>query len=172
MRIDLDELITIEEPDDLSSCSLPELRIIRERYQEVESALSYIRRIVQGRLDTISVEIERRADDAGVDLIGRLPEALAAHTRGPGLPRPVRDLEPPPWADEALAALDGVLTPTQLADLAGLDEAALIGAAERTGEIEREVSAQRHEMHERIDRIQDELVGRYRSGATVDDLLR
>ena len=83
MRIDLDELITIEEPDDLSSCSLPELRIIRERYQEVESALSYIRRIVQGRLDTISVEISGAADDAGVDLLGRLPEALAAHTPAP-----------------------------------------------------------------------------------------
>lgn len=172
MRIDLDELITLEEPDDLSSCSIAELRIIREQYQEVESGLSYIRRIVQGRLDTLSMEIERRADAAGADLLGRLPEALAAHTRGPGLPRPVRDLEPPPWADDALGALDGLLTPAQLAELGSLEDAALIAAAERTGEIEREVSAQRHEMHRRIDRIQDELIGRYRDGATVDDLLQ
>jgi len=34
------------------------------------------------------------------------------------------------------------------------------------------VSKLRHEMHDRIDRVQDELIGRYQSGASVDDLLR
>ena len=175
MRIELDELITIDEPGDLSSCSLAELRVVRDHYQDVEHGLSYARRIVQGRLDTVSVELERRGDvaagEVSGDLLERLPDALAAHTRGPGLPRPFRDLEPPVWADSLLVELDEVLTPSQLAEISELDGADLATAAARMGDVERDLSAMRHEVHRRVDRVQDELVGRYRSGATVDDLL-
>jgi hypothetical protein len=172
VHIDLDELITITEPQDLGACSLGDLRTIRDHYQEVENGLSYARRIVQGRLDTVAVELERRRDGAADDLIQRLPDALAAHTRGPGLPRRLPDLEPPAWADELLAGADSVLAPSRLARLAELDESELDAAALTLGDLERELSAARHEVHRRIDRVQDELVGRYRSGAPVDDLLR
>jgi hypothetical protein len=172
VRIQLDQLITIPEPAELRACSLGELRTVRDHYQDVENGLSYARRMVQGRLDTLTVELERRSDGAGgEDLIGRLPEALAAHTRGPGLPRPVRDLEPPAWADDLLKELDEILSPSQLGSIGELPEAELISTAARVGTFEREVSALRNELHRRIDRVQDELVGRYRDGATVDDLL-
>lgn len=168
----MDDLITFDEPSDPASCSLPDLRVIRDGYQEIENGLSYARRIVQGRLDIVSVELERRAEqDPDPDLVRRLPGALAAHTRGPGLPRPPQDLEPPAWADEIVAELDDVLPPTQLARLADVDDADLIAAAERIGSLEREISDARRELHRRIDGIQDELVGRYRAGASVDDLL-
>ena len=130
---------------------------------------------MQGRLDTVSVELERRGDGGASgpgDLLERLPDALAAHTRGPGLPRPIRDLEPPVWADHLLVELDEILTPSQLAEIDALDAAVLTTAAARMGDVERDLSAMRHEVHRRIDRVQDELVGRYRSGATVDDLLK
>ncbi len=175
MRIELDELITIDEPADLGACSLATLREVRDHYQDVENGLSYARRIVQGRLDTVSVELERRGDGGAGgpgDLLERLPDALAAHTRGPGLPRPIRDLEPPVWADHLLVELDEILTPSQLAEIDDLDAADLTTAAARMGDVERDLSAMRHEVHRRIDRVQDELVGRYRSGATVDDLLK
>lgn len=172
MRTQLDELITITEPVDLGSCSLADLRAIRDHYQDVEHGLSYARRMVQGRLDTLSVELERRRDDsADADLLGRLPEALAAHTRGPGLPRPVRELEPPAWAHDLLVELDEILPPSRLGELTEMAESELADATARLATLERELSAMRSELHRRIDRIQDELVGRYRDGATVDDLL-
>jgi hypothetical protein len=174
VHIDLDELITITAPEDLSGCSMADLRSIRDHYQEVENGLSYARRIVQGRLDTVALELERRGDaDGGVgdDLIQRLPEALAAHTRGPGSPRRMPDLEPPDWAHDLLAGADAALAPSQLARLSELDEAELDTALAALGDLERELSAARHEMHQSIDRLQDELVSRYRSGAPVDDLL-
>lgn len=173
MRIELDQLITIDEPADLGACSLADLRTIRDHYQDVENGLSYARRIVQGRLDTVTAELERRSESgsASDDLIRRLPEALATHTRGPGLPRPIRDLEPPAWADELLVELDEVLSPGQLGDITELEPSQLVDAARRIGDLEREVSGMRHEIHRRIDRVQDQLVGRYRAGATVDDLL-
>lgn len=172
MRNQPEELTSHPEPADLSTCSMPELRAIRDHYQGVEHGLSYARRIVQGRLDTVAVELERREDggDEG-ELIGRLPEALAAHTRAPGLPRPVRELDPPDWADQLLVEVDEILSPGELGRLADIDSPILTAAAARIGEFERQLSALRADVHQRIDRVQDELVGRYRDGASVDDLL-
>ena len=129
MHIDLDELIITPAPADLTGCSLAELRSIRDQYQDVENGLSYARRIVQGRLDTVSVELERRRDGAPDGLLQRLPDALAAHSRGPGLPRPMPDLEPPAWADDLLAGADEALPPTSLARLPELTDADLDTAA-------------------------------------------
>jgi hypothetical protein len=172
VRIVVEDLISFTEPDDLASCTLPELRGMRDGYQAVENGISYARRMVQGRLDTLSVELERRAsDEAPADLLSRLPAALAAHTRGPGLPRPPQDLEPPEWADDLIAELDALLTPAQLERLGALDDAELVRSAESIGGLERELSEARRDLHVRIDRIQEELIGRYRSGAPVDDLL-
>ena len=172
MRFDLDELITTTEPTDLSGCTLADLRVIRDHYQDLEHGLSYARRIVQGRLDTVTVELDRRREGTEGDLMQRLPDALAAHTRGPGLPRPVRDIDPPDWADGIVAELDEILTPSELGELSDLGEDRLRSAAARIGDLERELSVARHEMHRRIDRVQDEHVGRYRSAPTLDDLLR
>lgn len=170
--IALEQLITFEEPADLSACTLADLRSVRDGYQEVESGLSYSRRIVQGRLDTVSVELERRAEhDPDTDLLHRLPAALAAHTRGPGLPRPVQDLAPPPWADHIVAEVDKLLGPTTLSELSSVPDADLLETAASIAALEREVSGVRQEIHGRIDRVQDEIVSRYRAGASVDDLL-
>lgn len=171
--IDLDELITISEPDDLASCSLAELREVRDRYQDIEHGVSYVRRIVQGRLDTLSAEVERRGEGSTEnDLITRLPEALATNTRGPGLPRPAMALDPPEWTDELLAQVDHIVAPSQLASLDELDGDELARALAAAVDSERSLSAARQELHRRADRVQDALVERYRSGASVDDLLQ
>lgn len=171
--IDLDELITITEPADLGSCSLEELRAVRDRYQEIEHGVSYVRRIVQGRLDTLSAEVERRSEGATEnDLITRLPEALATNTRGPGLPRPALALDPPAWTDELLARVDHIVAPSQLASLDQLDVDELASALAAAVSSERSLSTTRQELHRRADRVQGALVERYRGGASVDDLLQ
>lgn len=174
VHIDLDQLITTPAPADLTGCSLAELRAIRDHHQDVENGLSYARRMVQGRLDTVATELQRRRDGGASDdtLLTRLPEALASHSRGPGLPRPMPDLEPPAWADGLLADADAVLPPSALAEPGDVAEDRLAAAAVELGQLEQELSRSRHELHRVIDRVQDELVGRYRNGAPVDDLLR
>lgn len=172
MQFELESLITFSDPSDLASRSLAELREIRTRYEEIENGLSYSRRIIQGRLDTIAVELDRRQE--GVrdnDVISRLPDALAAHTRGPGMPRHASELEPPDWTDQITGQLDQILTPMKLSQLSELEETDLREATAEIGVLEREVSEFRREIHRRIDRLQEELIGRYQSGATVDDLL-
>lgn len=172
MDIDLDDLITIDEPADFNGCSLAELRAVRDEYQQIEHGVSYVRRIVQGRLDTLSAEIQRRGD--GVvdnDLITRLPDALAAKNRGPGLPRPALSLEPPEWTHDLLAQVDRSVAPNHLADLEEVDADVLVAALSAAADWEQRLSAARHELHRRADRVQDALVERYRSGASIDDLL-
>ncbi len=172
MQFELESLITFSDPSDLSSRSLADLREIRTRYEEIENGLSYSRRIIQGRLDTIAVELDRRDDDSSEeDVIARLPDALAAHTRGPGLPRHAGELEPPEWSDRITSELDEILTPMNLSRLSELDDSELRRATAEIGTLEREVSEFRREIHRRIDRLQEELITRYQSGATVDDLL-
>lgn len=173
MRVTTDDLIRNREPDDLSRLTLGELRALREACQEVEYGFSYARRVVQGRLDTVLAELARRNGGDGSDreLLEILPGILASNVRGPGLPRPTRDLEPPEWADGLVADLDDALTPQHLADIADLPMSELTAAAERIAHLEREISAERHSLHQRIDRLQEELIGRYRDGAPVDDLL-
>lgn len=171
-EISVEALITIDEPSELSACSLADLRTVRDDYQEVENGLSYARRIVQGRLDTVSVELERRAaEDPDTDLVHRLPSALAAHTRGPGLPRPGQDLDPPAWADDIVGELDSILGPALLGELSNVPDGELRAAASSIADLERRLSAARQDIHVRIDRVQDEIVSRYRAGASVDDLL-
>ena len=99
------------------------------------------------------------------------PNALAAHTRGPGLPRPGRELDPPSWADDIVASADRMLGATALADLSSVPEADLAVAVSSIAELEREVSGSRREVQRRMDRVQDEIVARYQAGASVDDLL-
>jgi len=169
--VDLQALISVDEPDDLSSCSMPELRAVRDAYQQVENGLSYARRMIQGRLDIVSIELERRSGATGGDLVGQLSSALANNTRGPGMPRPPQDLEPPAWANSIVEELDTVVGPADLARLDSMDEASLASVAERIGALEQRVSGARRDVHGRIDRIQDELISRYRDGASVDDLL-
>lgn len=171
----LDHLLDDADLSGLTDRSLDELRAVRERLNEVELGLSYGRRMAQGRLDIVTCELERRAGETSVpdDLLGRLPEVLARHTRGGGLPRPVRDdTELPAFADDIVADLDRLVLPTELSGVAELTGERLTEIAGALGAAEATLSAKRHEAHRLIDEVQEEIVSRYRSGAaSVDDLL-
>ncbi|MEV7125250.1 ABC transporter permease [Streptomyces sp. NPDC093260] len=52
------------EPD-LTAASLPELRALRRRAQRDEADLSYVRRLLQGRIDILRAELARRGAQAG-----------------------------------------------------------------------------------------------------------
>lgn len=172
MRIHPQDLIVEHEPDDLADLDMSELRAWRERLQTVEYGYSYARRVTQGRLDTLMGELERRrSGGAASDLVGSMPETLGTHISGPGLPRPTRDLEPPDWADDLVEELDDIMGPSQLAALQEVDLDTLADAAQQTSTLEHELSQARSTLHKRIDRVQAELIARYRDGAGVDDLL-
>ena len=157
----------------VSNLPLDELRSIRHRLDEVELGLSYGRRMAQGRIDILLCEIDRRSGSGEpAELITLLPDALSNHMRGGGLPRPLPSVELPVFADRIVAELDSILGPTVLGDIASVDAEQLSGYVERLRTAEQEIGHQRREAHRMIDELQEEIIGRYRSGAaSVDDLL-
>jgi hypothetical protein len=137
----------------LDGSSIEELRAKHAECVELETEVSYVRRLTQARIDILEAEVQRRTSGGSLeDLINRLPEILAdpgprgnpASSRLPLQMAPEQDSE---WAPE-LARFDGVLANLPTLDDAELDEAI---AGLRT--LEREVSDQRRELFDVIDRI-------------------
>jgi hypothetical protein len=176
MATSLDRLLDPGYPGDLADRSLEDVRSMRAECQEVETGLSMLRRIVQGRLDIVGAELSRRAEGGDptdlADLVARLPELLSDRARpeGPGrLPR----LLAPAELDEALEAeLDGIVSAGHLGDLPSVDDETLTAMADHLATFEAKVSGHRRALFERIDALQGEITRRYREGeATVEGLL-
>jgi hypothetical protein len=172
----LDEVMARGYLDGLEGWPIERVRARRDDATEVETGLSYLRRIVQGRLDIVLSEQHRRqlGQPAGDldELVERLPEILGDRVHAPGLGRlPV--LMAPGELDAGFAArLDEVLPSTKLDALQEFDDAGLRSVSQALAELERDVSSQRRSVFDVIDRLQEELVRRYRSGeASVDSLL-
>ena len=164
IEADLERLLDPRYLDDLGVRGAAELRAMRTEAQHVEAKLSYLRRLVQGRLDIVSAELERRAAGAAPgdlsELVDLLPQILADRGRAPGPGRLPTNLVPPD--DEDLTAeLDRV---ANLGSLPDLSIEQLEDLSERLRALERTVSRQRRAMFEVIDSVQAELATRYEQG--------
>lgn len=158
---------------DPAKLSLDELRALRTRMQHDDDALSYVRRLVQARLDLVNAERRQRVTGHELNVTEDLPVILGQHLTGGGdglarPPRPTDDASGHPLAvelDELCSRLGGNHV-EQLSD-AELDE-----LASALDDFEHARSHERHELFARLDALSAELVRRYRDGeASVDGLL-
>ncbi|MGH9114882.1 MAG: aerial mycelium formation protein [Acidimicrobiales bacterium] len=174
--VQLDDVTGPNYLDGLETWSLADVRARRDEATEVETGLSYLRRMVQGRLDIVLAEQHRRQTGEGsgdvADLVDRLPAILGDHVHAPGIGR-LPALMGPGQVDAGLAArLEEVLPAARLGSLPDMNDVHLATAASGLDQIERSVSSQRRAVFDVLDRMQEEIVRRYRSGeATVDSLL-
>ena len=138
---------------DLDSFSIEELRTKHAEGVELETEVSYVRRLTQARIDILEAEVQRRSSGGSLeDLISRLPEILAdqgprgnpASSRLPLQMAPEQDSE---WTPQ-LERFDGVLP-----NLPTLTDTELEEAITGLRSLEREVSDQRRELFAVIDRI-------------------
>lgn len=165
-----------EDELDVASLSVEEIRAKRTEYTGLETSLSYFRRMVQGRLDIVGREQQRRRDGGPTSdihaLIGELPEIFSEQRRPGGTGRLPTTLDAPDVPAELVSRLEVIAGPSHLATVAELSDADLGVLADELAELERTVSDQRRLMFDRIDALQAELTERYRTGqASVDSLL-
>ncbi len=173
---DLARILASDYLDDMGERSLADIRSMRTECQEAEVALSYFRRLIQGRLDIVHTYLEHPGSDALRDLgdlVNDLPSILSS---GPGRstgPAHLPQLLSPDTEELGLTAeLDEVLGADQIGTLADLDVDQLNSIAGQLEAIEHRVSVDRRALHERIDTLQAELVDRHKTGrASVDGLL-
>ena len=162
----------------LRDLPMDDVRSRRGECQEVELGLSYARRIVQGRLDIIHAELERRGEGAGPsdasDLVDRLKEGemLGDHGRPAGNGRLPTILAPDVESDEFSSEIDEIADPESLANLPELSDETIRKLADQLTALERSLSERRRQVFDRIDAFQAEIVNRYKTGtANPDELL-
>ncbi|MFD5725133.1 ABC transporter substrate-binding protein [Streptomyces sp. NPDC048567] len=155
---------------ELTALRLPELRALRRDAQRDEADLSYVRRLVQGRIDILRAELARRRDPES-PVVDRLSEILA------DAPSPQRSSArhvtlSTPRSDEYRKLAAETLAEVELSDLDARTDEELHTAMGRLVRYEQQVSRRRHRLQRTADGCGAEIARRYRDGeAQVDDLL-
>jgi hypothetical protein len=159
--------------DGLAAMPLAELRELRDEAEQEEADLSYLRRMLQGRVDIIKAELSRRNGDSGDSgsIIDQLPRILADE-RSParGLGRHI--VIEPSRVDEHRRLVERLVGDSDLSALAGRTADQLEATLGRFGDHERQISEQRHAVQGVLDACAHEITRRYREGeADVSALL-
>ena len=155
----------------LRDLPLAEVRTLRTEAEQEETDLSYIRRMVQGRMDIVRAELERRGGDGG-KLVDRLASILAEEQRAParGLGRHAT-LEPS-RADQHRRYVERLVADVDLSDVSTRSDDELQTALRTLGEEEEKLSSKRREVQKVMDACSAEITRRYRDGeADVASLL-
>ncbi|MEU5141904.1 aerial mycelium formation protein [Streptomyces sp. NPDC021139] len=179
-RTDSPELPADRPERDLTALSLPELRTLRRDAQREEADLSYVRRLLQGRIDILRAELAGRgtASSSSVvttaatgSVVERLSEILAdAPARQRSSARHVTLGTPRSEECRRLAA--EMLGEVELSDLTARTDVELTAGMGRLVRYEQQVSRRRQRLQRTADGCSAEIARRYREGeAQVDDLL-
>jgi hypothetical protein len=145
------------------SAPMAEVRRLRRQAEQEEVNLSYTRRLLQGRLDIVRRELQRRAEHDGRSLVDLLPEILSEKGRGPahGLGR--HQTVQPSAPEEYESWVNG-LTDADLSSIAELPDADLERAARALAAAESGLSERRRGVQQVMDGLAAELGRRYRDG--------
>jgi hypothetical protein len=156
---------------DLSHLDLAGIRAARAALQAQEDAVSFVRRMAQGRLDIARDEQRRRAENLPTSQTATDLAGVFGQEHGGGSARPPRETNIS--TDHPL-----VIELEQLCDRVGfgsirtLDEDALLGVIDELSAFENARSGERRTLFIQIDTLTAELVQRYKQdGADVDSLL-
>jgi hypothetical protein len=172
----LERVLADDYVGDVTTLAMDDLRAKRAECQALEVALSYQRRMAQGRLDIVAAERRRRTEGGDPpshdELIRNLASTLADRQRPPGNGRLPQLMAPD--ADEVdTDELDAIAGPGNLSRLMEATDADLTRLVDGISAYEHDVSARRRRLHERIDALQAEITRRYKTGeASVESLLQ
>jgi hypothetical protein len=171
----IDRVLAEDYLDGLTSLPLEEVRSLRDEAEQEEVDLSYLRRLLQGRLDILRAERARRAGSGpeGASLVDALPEILAddAHPSAPrGMGR--HTAVEPSRADAHRRYVETLVADTDLSNPSAHSDTDLDRVLDVLEREERQVSEKRREVQHVMDACTAEITRRYRDGeADVSDLL-
>lgn len=169
----IDRVLAEDYLSGLKTAPLQEVRALRGEAEQEEVDLSYLRRMVQGRIDIVRAELDRRGGGTAGPLVDSLASILApTEQRGPahGLGRHVT-LEPS-RADQHRRHVERLVADVDLSDVSARDDAELRHALEVLWQEEQKLSAKRREVQQVMDACSAEITRRYRDGeADVAELL-
>lgn len=157
----------------IAELDLPDVRARRMEADQEEVDLSYARRLLQGRVDILRAEQDRRSGGVAAPVPGTRGDAAIVEAlkriladddsrsdRGLGrhlTATPSRVGEHRREAERAVSDVGG-------SDLAGMDDATLADAIGRLADVERRVSRSRKAVQHVVDELTAEIARRYKVG--------
>lgn len=156
---------------DLETASVAELRDRRRMADEVETELSFYRRLLHGRMDLLAFELNRRSGKETRSLIEALPEILGAGERAGGQQQRMPKLLAPDLPEERRRHIDRVLEDDFLSRLPECETDELSEIQQVLAETEQEISTDRKSVQQVFDAIQVEIMRRYKEGQVDPDEL-
>jgi anti-sigma-K factor RsiG len=157
----------------IDQLDLADLRARREEAEAEEADISYLRRLLQGRLDILRAELVRRSAGGEQDVAGLLaglPAILSDDA--PGIFSAIPRVKVPSRAGEHRRRVERLVSDETIARLPELDVDELTRAVEVLGHEEEGVSTNRRAVQRVVDVLRGELARRYRDGtAQVSQLL-
>jgi hypothetical protein len=169
----IDRVLDPRFTDGVDRLGLPELRARREEAEAEEADVSFLRRLLQGRLDILRAELVRRSAGGDHDVGGLLAGLPAILTDdAPGTFGAVPRVQEPSRAGEHRRRVERLVSDETIARLPELDVEELTTAVEVLAREEEHVSVHRRTVQRVVDLLRGELARRYRDGtAQVSQLL-
>lgn len=166
----VDMVLAPEFVADLDTIDLSELRARRHEAEQEEADLSFLRRMLHGRIAIVEAEVARRAGKPG-SVVDDLVEILSDEnrsTRGSGRHLSVE----PSRVDEHRRDVEQIVSDATISDVEARTDDELADAIARLKAHEAEVSEVRRDVQAVMDALTTQIGARYRDGsASVDDLL-
>jgi hypothetical protein len=169
----IDRVLAPDYVADLKQLDLDEVRARRDDAAQEETDLSYLRRLLHGRIDIVRAEQKRRAEGGSSSVVERLVEILSDNAvgvapAGSGRHQPLE----PSRAEAHRRHVEALVSDADLSDVSSLPAERLDLALRTYVAEEASVSQRRREVQKVVDLLNDEIGSRYRAGsASVDTLL-
>lgn len=168
----IDRVLAPDFLEGIADLALSDVRAHRHEAEQEEADLSYVRRLLQGRIDIVRAELGRRNGDDRGSLVDQLAGILADSVTGEphGLGRHAT-VEPSRVAEHR-RSVEQLVSDVGVSDVVNRTDDELAASLSRLTDYETAVSRNRRRVQEVMDACTAEIARRYQSGeATVDDLL-
>jgi hypothetical protein len=168
----IDRVLAADYLAGITALPLDEVRALRAEAEQEEADCSYVRRMLQGRIDIVRAEQRRRSGEGPGDLVAALPTILAdaprPTPRGLGRHQTVE----PSRVDEHRRRIEQLIADVGLSDVDSRSDDDLERALRLLQGAESSVSEKRRQVQAVADACAEEIARRYRDGeADVSDLL-
>lgn len=152
----------------LDTRPVDDVRTMRTDCREVETELSYVRRLAQARIEILNAELDRRAAGGSLgDLIEALPKILAGDgSRGEAADARLPQHLAPSMSIAWRRGLERLVNDATLATLPTLSDEELGSTLELLRELEHQVSTVRRDLHQVMGVLDRELAARLKTAST------
>lgn len=168
----IDRVLSPDYVENLDQLDLVEVRARRDDAAQEETDLSYMRRLLHGRIDIVKAEQKRRATGGSQSVVDQLAAILADNAVGPAMGSGRYQTLEPSRAEAHRRHVEALVSDADLTDVVSLPDERLDLALRTYQAEESSVSQRRRQVQVVMDLLNDQIGSRYRAGsASVDDLL-